>query len=211
MKNAHPTAFLFFLLATLLLFPVMQVAGATSGAAPEAETSAACMAVIEASSGRLLYAKNEDIRRPMASTTKICTAATVLDHCDDLEKIVAVPDKAVGVEGSSIYLQRGEKVKIIDLLYGLMLQSGNDCAEALAITVGGDLEHFAEMMNRTAEKAGAENSRFVTPHGLHHDDHYTTAADLAKITAYAFRNPVFAKIVATKSILCLGRGAIIRA
>ena len=182
--------------AMLLLLPATLNAGAqTQG---NAETSAECMAVIESSTGRLLYSKSPDRKRPMASTTKICTAITVLDNCDDLEKTITVPDKAVGVEGSSIYLQKGEKVKIIDLLYGLMLRSGNDCAEALAIAVGGSVEKFAELMNATAEKAGAKDSNFVNPHGLHNDEHYTTARDLARITAYAFKNPIFAKIVATK-------------
>lgn len=209
MRTKQQAFFCFLiLLAALLLFPVLQSAGANdSMPAPKVShadapasvpTSAASMAVIECSTGRLLYAKNEDEKRPMASTTKICTAATVLDCCEDLEKVIEVPDKAVGVEGSSIYLQKGEKVKIIDLLYGLMLQSGNDCAEALAITVGGSIEGFAEKMNETARRAGATDSHFVTPHGLHDDDHYTTAHDLCKIAAYAFRNPVFAEIVATK-------------
>lgn len=199
MKNTQPTIIcLLILLAALMLLPTMQFAGAEAPNDGSAATCAECMAVIECSTGRFLYGKNEDKKRPMASTTKICTAATVLDNCDNLEKIITVPDKAVGVEGSSIYLQKGEKVKIIDLLYGLMLQSGNDCAEALAITVGGSLENFAKLMNETAEKAGAQNSNFVTPHGLHDDNHYTTARDLAMISAYAFKNPIFAKIVSTK-------------
>jgi len=149
----------------------------------KALTHAQCMAVIECGTGRLLYSKSHETKRPMASTTKICTAITVLENCDDLQKTITVPDKAVGVEGSSIYLQKGEKVKIIDLLYGLMLQSGNDCAEALAIIIGGSLEDFVALMNETAKKAGAKNSNFVTPHGLHDDNHYTTAYELALITA----------------------------
>ena len=189
--------FLLIIAAMLLLLPATLNAGAQT-ANSEVATSAECMAVIESSTGRLLYSKSPDRKRPMASTTKICTAITVLDNCDDLEKTITVPDKAVGVEGSSIYLQKGEKVKIIDLLYGLMLRSGNDCAEALAIIVGGSVEKFAELMNATAEKAGANDTHFVNPHGLHDDEHYTTAHDLARITAYAFKNPIFAKIVATQ-------------
>ena len=199
MKLAKPAILGFLLLlATILLFPVMQYAKAEEAAYVGAITSAKAMAVIEASTGRLLYEKSKDLKLPMASTTKICTAITVIENCDNIEKTVTVPDKAVGVEGSSIYLQKSEKVKIIDLLYGLMLQSGNDCAEALAITVGGSIEHFAAMMNETAAKAGATNSNFVTPHGLHDDNHYTTAYDLALISAYAFKNPVFEQIVSTK-------------
>lgn len=195
MKNSQQFAiFALILLMSLLILPASIAAGASA----PVESSAQCVAVIECSTGRFLYGKNENRKRPMASTTKICTAITVLENCDDIEKVVTVPDKAVGVEGSSIYLQRGEKVKIADLLYGLMLQSGNDCAEALAITVGGSIENFAELMNETARKAGAFDSNFTNPHGLHDDNHYTTAANLAEITAYAFRNPKFAEIVSTK-------------
>ena len=197
MKNKCVALFcLFTLLGALTALPLGVL---PAHAATTASTSAAGMAVIEASSGRLLYEKNGDTKRPMASTTKICTAITVIEHCDDLEKTVVVPDAAVGVEGSSIYLQRGERVKIIDLLYGLMLRSGNDCATALAILVAESVENFAALMNETAQKAGARNTHFTNPHGLHDDDHYTTACDLAKITAYAFKNETFAKIVATKS------------
>lgn len=191
---------LVWILAVLLVLPVTMGASATDREEPAstATTSAASMAVVECSSGRLLYAKDADKRRPMASTTKICTAITVLENCVDLQKEIEVPEKAVGVEGSSVYLQKGEKVKILDLLYGLMLRSGNDCAAALAYTVGGSIEGFADLMNRTAEKAGAENTHFTNPHGLHDDAHYTTAHDLCKITAYAFRNDTFAEIVATQ-------------
>lgn len=163
-----------------------------------AATSAQSMLLLENSTNRVLYERNADKRLPMASTTKIVTAITVIENCDDLEKIVKVPKKAVGVEGSSIYLQEGEPLKIIDLLYGLMLQSGNDCAAALALTVGGSIENFAALMNETAQKAKAMCSNFVNPHGLHDDSHYTTARDLALITSYAMKNPVFEKIVGTK-------------
>ena len=162
------------------------------------DCAASSMAMIELSSGRLIAQKNKDMCLPMASTTKIVTAITVIENCDDLENIVTVPNEAVGVEGSSIYLKRGERLKIIDLLYGLMLQSGNDCAVALAITVGKSVENFADMMNDLAVSVGATNSHFVNPHGLHDDEHYTTAYDLAKISAYAMKNDVFRKIVGTK-------------
>jgi D-alanyl-D-alanine carboxypeptidase (penicillin-binding protein 5/6) len=134
----------------------------------------------------------------MASTTKIVTAIAVINNAD-IQDIVTVPKQAVGVEGSSIYLELGEKIKVIDLLYGLMLQSGNDAAVALAIHVSGSIPKFAELMNNTAKDIGATNSNFVNPHGLHHDNHYTTAYDLGLISAYALRNDTFAKIVSTKS------------
>ncbi len=164
----------------------------------KANSSASGMAVIEINSGRVLYTKNEFKRLPMASTTKIATAITVIENCNDLSKTVSVPDCAVGVEGSSIYLKAGEKVKIIDLLYGLMLQSGNDCAVALAVTVFGSIENCAKKMNETAVKAGATKSNFVNPHGLHDENHYTTALDLALISSYALKNDTFSKIVSTK-------------
>lgn len=182
-----------------LLLTALICVSAVCGLSTEAHaTSARSMILIENSSNRVLKEKDAHIKLPMASTTKIVTAITVIDNCEDLERIVSVPDKAVGVEGSSIYLEKGEKCKIIDLLYGLMLQSGNDCAEALAITVGGSIQGFADMMNATAAKVGVTDSHFVTPHGLHDDDHYTTAYDLAMITSYAMQNPTFAQIVSTK-------------
>lgn len=173
-------------------------ADAAPKSAASAQTSAECMAVMEAGTYRLLYAKDAHKKRPMASTTKIATAITVIEKCPDLQKTVTVPAAAAGVEGSSIYLAAGEKVKLIDLLYGLMLQSGNDCAAALAITTAGGIPQFAAQMNETAQKIGAKNTNFVNPHGLHHDDHYTTAYDLALISSYAMKNPVFKQIVGTK-------------
>ena len=109
-----------------------------------------------------------------------------------------IPDCAFGVEGSSIYLSKGETASIRDLLYGLMLQSGNDCAVALAVTTAGSVEKFAALMNETARKCGANDTNFVTPHGLHDDNHYTTARDLAKISAYAMKNATFREIVSSK-------------
>ncbi len=167
-------------------------------AIPNVQCSASGMAMLELDSGRIIMQKSADKRLPMASTTKIMTAITVIEHTKSLDKTVVIPDEAVGVEGSSIYLQHGEELSIRDLLYGLMLQSGNDCAVALAITVGGSVENFADMMNVLAQQIGAKNTHFVNPHGLHDDDHYTTAYDLALISAYAMRNPVFAEIVGTK-------------
>lgn len=164
----------------------------------ETVSCAASMITTEAGSGRVLYEKNADSRRPMASTTKIATAITVIDNVPDLEKTVVIPDCAVGVEGSSIYLSMGETASIRDLLYGLMLQSGNDCAVALAVTTAGSVEKFAALMNETARKCGANDTNFVTPHGLHDDNHYTTARDLAKISAYAMKNATFREIVSSK-------------
>ncbi len=181
-----------------IMAAVALIFGLASLNTPKFATSAQSMLLLENSTNRVLYEKNADKKLPMASTTKIATAITVIENCSDLEKTVKVPKKAVGVEGSSIYLEEGEELKVIDLLYGLMLQSGNDCAVALALTVGGSIEKFAELMNETALKAGAINSNFVNPHGLHDDNHFTTARDLALISSYAMKNPIFEKIVSAK-------------
>ncbi len=166
--------------------------------ATEVNSSAASMALIDGDTGELIYSKNCDAKRYPASTTKICTAITVLENYTLLDLPVPIPDEAVGVEGSSLYLQKGEMLSVRDLLYGLMLQSGNDCAVALAVIVGGSVDGFVKMMNETAQKAGALNTNFVTPNGLHDDDHYTTARDLCAISYYAMKNDTFREIVATK-------------
>ena len=163
-------------------------------------SSAKSAVLIDAKSGRILYEKNANQKLPMASTTKIMTAITVIENCDNLDEKITIDKKAVGTEGTSIYLQPNEKLTIRELLYGLMLRSGNDASVALAIAVGGSVENFCDMMNQTAKKIGVENSSFKNPHGLDTKDHYTTATDLAKITAYALENKDFAEIVKTKSI-----------
>ncbi|NLO24790.1 MAG: D-alanyl-D-alanine carboxypeptidase [Clostridiales bacterium] len=154
-------------------------------------------ALIDVESGRILYQKDIKARLPMASTTKIMTAITAIEE-GALEDTVTASLRAQNTGGSSIYLQSGEKLTLEELLYGLMLQSGNDAAVAIAEHIGRDCEGFASMMNRKAADIGAINSNFANPHGLDAEGHYTTAEDLAKITAHALRNPVFARIVATK-------------
>ena len=161
--------------------------------------SGKAMCVLEKDSGRVLFSKNMNEKLPMASTTKVMTAITTLTHCNDLEEYIQVYDCAVGVEGTSIYLRKGETIKVKDLLYGLMLRSGNDAATALACHVGGSVDGFAKMMNELAVEIGAKNSHFANPHGLDNPEHYTTAYDLALITSYALNNPTFKEIVSTKS------------
>ncbi len=162
----------------------------------QAITTAEC--VMEADSRRILYQSHGDVRLPMASTTKIATAIAVLQSNRDIERVYPIPKCAVGVEGSSVYLKDGDEYSIKDLLYGLMLRSGNDCAVALATIVDGSTGAFASRMNRIAQKAGALETAFQNPHGLPHKNHYTTAVDLSLITAYAMQNPTFCEIVATK-------------
>ena len=163
-------------------------------------TSAKSMVVLETTNNNILYSKNENEKLPMASTTKIITALTVLENCDDLDKKITIPLKATLVEGSSIYLKENEILSIRQLLYGLMLQSGNDAALALALELGnGSVDDFAILMNETIKKCGAENTNLVTPHGLDSKEHYTTAKDLALITSYALKNPIFKEIVSCKN------------
>ena len=154
--------------------------------------------VMEVQSKRILYAQNADTRLPMASTTKIVTCMTVLKDCDNLEDVVTIPKEAVGIEGSSVYLKEGDCYTVKDLLYGLMLRSGNDCAVALALYCQGSIQAFAKRMNDFAESAGAVCSRFSNPHGLPAKNHYTTAYDLALMSCVALQDPVFSEIVSTK-------------
>ena len=167
--------------------------GYFSGAA--VSTSAAADILME-QSGIILSGKNISARMGMASTTKIMTALIAIERLDP-DSVVSVPKEAVGIEGSSLYLTEGEKITVSDLLYGLMLESGNDAAVALAIAVSGSEEEFVELMNRRAEELGLEDTHFVNPHGLSDDDHYTTAYDLAKLTCAALENETFERIVST--------------
>ncbi len=146
----------------------------------------------------MIIGKNEDVKSAMASTTKIMTTIVILEKADLNEKIT-VSAKAGGTGGSRLGLKRGDKASVRDLLYGLMLRSGNDAAVALAEHVGGSVKGFAELMNEKAIELGLTNTHFVTPHGLDDANHYTTALELAKLTDYAIDNETFAKIVGTKS------------
>lgn len=146
----------------------------------------------------MIIGKNEDVKSAMASTTKIMTTIVILEKTD-LDETVTVSAKAGGTGGSRLGLKRGDKASVRDLLYGLMLRSGNDAAVALAEHVGGSVKGFAELMNEKAAELGLTNTHFVTPHGLDDANHYTTALELAKLTDYAMDNETFAKIVGTKS------------
>ncbi len=146
----------------------------------------------------MIIGKNEDVKSAMASTTKIMTTIVILEKADLNEK-VTVSAKAGGTGGSRLGLKRGDKASVRDLLYGLMLRSGNDAAVALAEHVGGSVKGFAELMNEKAIELGLTNTHFVTPHGLDDANHYTTALELAKLTDYAMDNETFAKIVGKKS------------
>jgi len=153
-------------------------------------------AVLIRSDGSVLYEKNADMRHSMASTTKIMTALIVIETLPP-DMLVTVDDRAVGVEGSSMYLEKGESLTVRDLLYALMLQSANDAAAALAYECAGSIEDFAGMMNAKAEALGLENTHFTNPHGLDDPEHYTTARSLARLTAYAVGDSTFREIVSS--------------
>ncbi len=170
----------------------------------EPAVSAQACIVIEKTSGRILYQKNAQTQLPMASTTKIMTALVALEQGNTEESITISAD-AAGTEGSSMYLEAGEQMTLKELLYGLMLASGNDAAVAIAEHFGGN-DAFVAMMNQKAMELGAEHTRFANPNGLPNDSHYSSAEDMAQITAYALGNPDFAEIVATKTYRIEGEG-----
>lgn len=161
--------------------------------------SASSFIAIEPDSGRIIVSRDSNAKKYMASTTKIMTTIVAIEELKDLNKEVLIPAECTNIEGSSVYLIPNQKVKLIDLLYGVMLRSGNDAASAVAYYAGDkNIDNFIEKMNEKAEQIGALNTHFVNPHGLHNDEHYTTAYDLALITKYAMNNPLFRKIASTK-------------
>lgn len=154
--------------------------------------------LMEELSGRILKEQNSNKKMPMASTTKIMTAIIALEM-GNLEDLVEIKGDEVNIEGSSIYLKDGEKVKLIDLIYGLMLRSGNDAALAIANHISGSEEEFVKLMNKKAKEIGAYNTNFTNPHGLSNENHFSTAYDLAIITRYSFKNKIFEEISKSKN------------
>ena len=176
------------ILAAILFLPVK--AGAIS---------AECAILIDAQTGRVLYEKQAEEKSLIASATKIMTALVICEQTNVLDR-VKIPKEAVGIEGSSMYLKEGEVLTVQELLYGLMLQSGNDAAVALAIYCGGTVEGFTELMNDKDHRLGMTQSHFANPNGLDSPGNYSTARDMAILTAYAMQNPIFAQTVSTKTI-----------
>jgi len=159
--------------------------------------------VIDGLTGRVLYEKRSYTERPMASTTKIMTAILALER-GKLKDVVTVSERAARVTGSNIHLKKNERISLNDLLYGLMLSSGNDAAVAIAEHIGGSVENFALMMTKKANEIGAKNTAFRTPHGLDKDGHYSTSYDLAIMASYALKNKKFADIVSTREAIISG-------
>lgn len=154
--------------------------------------------VLDRLSKNIIYGKNEKSKVKMASTTKIMTAIVVLENCS-LDKTVEVSQKAAGTGGSRLGLKKGDKITILDLLYGLLLRSGNDAAVCLAESVAGGISEFANLMNAKAQELGLSNTHFESPHGLDSPEHYTTAYELAILSDYALNNETFLNIVGTKN------------
>lgn len=166
--------------------------------APVSALSARSAVVMDAPTGRVLFAQNAHDRSLIASTTKIMTGLLVCEDMDP-QREIQVPPEAVGIEGSSLYLKAGERVKVIDLLYGMMLRSGNDAAAALAIAHSGSLAAFVQAMNERARELGLKDTCFANPHGLDAEENYSTALDLALLARAAMENEQFRRIVSTKS------------
>jgi len=193
----HKGLILTFIAVFLLLSLIAAPAKANVNVG-QVDVSAQSVVLMDVASGRVLYEKNGHEPLRIASITKIMTAIIAIEQ-GDLDDVVTVSPNAAGVEGSSIYLLPGEKITLEALLYGLMLRSGNDAAVAIAEHIGGSVEGFVFLMNQKAAELGMEDTVFSNPHGLDtHEEHYSTAYDMALLTAYALQNKTFATIVSTK-------------
>ena len=178
-----------------LLLPLSVPASAVS-------TSAAGAVLMDADSGRVLYAQDAHTPRPIASITKLMTALVAAEDAADLDGPVTVPPQAVGVEGSSIYLAAGEDLTLRELLYGLLLHSGNDAAVAIAIHCAGDVPAFVSRMNRRAASLGMTQTHFQNPNGLDEAGHYSSPYDMALLARAVLANPALAEIVSAKTAVC---------
>ncbi|MHC1721939.1 MAG: D-alanyl-D-alanine carboxypeptidase family protein [Aminipila sp.] len=187
----------------LILYPLIHNPAQNISTAAYPTISAKQAVLMDATTGKILYERNSSSKAYPASTTKIMTALLTIETVEeldsDLTQKVKIPAEAVGVEGSSIYLSPGEAVSIEDLLYGLMLRSGNDAATALAIIIGGNQDNFVNMMNARAKEIGCTNTHFLNPSGLFDENHYTTTADMALIAQTAMQNKTFKKISAAET------------
>lgn len=161
-------------------------------------TYASCAILMDADSRRILYAQNIHEKRLIASITKLMTALVAAEHTDDLDELVTIQPHWLGSEGSSIYLKAGEKITMKGLLYGLLLQSGNDAAMAIACHLAGDEASFVAMMNKRAHELGMDHTKFANPSGLNHEDHYSTAYDMALLAIACLENETVAEICATQ-------------
>jgi len=194
-KRNSPEPYLLLIIILALLFTLLSY---TVNAAQQTypEVSARAAVLYQPDTRTFLFKKNENMRLPMASTTKIMTALLAIENSDPKDK-VKIPREAVGTEGSSAYLKEGETLSMEELLYALLLQSANDAAVAIAIHISGSVEAFADLMNERADSLGLSDTHFKNPHGLNEEEHFTTAKDLAIISAVALCEPLFEKITST--------------
>lgn len=174
--------------------------------AEEVSTSASTAVLMDASSGRVLYDRDMHTPRPIASITKLMTALVAVEYSSDLSQEITVLQPWLdGVEGSSLYLKAGDKLALETLLYGLLLQSGNDAAQVIACWISGDLEGFAQRMNEKAQALGMTNTHFTNPSGLNEEEHYSSAYDMALLACACLKNPIVSEICATRNITLEGR------
>jgi D-alanyl-D-alanine carboxypeptidase len=198
MKRSLFRSRLTLFLSAILTLSLMPFVSIPVSAEPAAlSTHARAASVIDVQSGRILYSQQGDKQMRIASLTKVMTAIVAIEHGDLADRVTVSAD-ASRKEGSSVYLKAGQTISLENLLYGLMLRSGNDAATAIAEHIGGSVEGFAYMMNRESSMIGMSHSHFSNPSGLDAPDHYSTADDMAKLTAYALKNPKFREIVKTK-------------
>lgn len=192
-----------YLILTVIIFNlfVQLKDGQTS---PKPHISASNAVLLEANSKRVLYEKESDKQVPIASITKVMTAIVAIEY-GQLDDVVSVSERAIQTEGSSIYLKKGEKMTLEDLLYGLMLRSGNDAANAIAEHIGGSIEGFVHLMNEKAAYIGMTRTNFMNPHGLDDENHYSTAYDIAILMSYAMENDIFQTVSSTKSYMSSNR------
>ncbi len=188
---------------TIAVAITMLFMGQPVRAAGEPTVSAKSAVVYDGTYGRVLYEKNAHARMLIASTTKIMTAVVALEQCD-LADTVKVTAEMANVEGSSMYLQAGREYSLKELLYGLMLASGNDAATAIALHVAGSIQGFGSLMNEKARELGLENTHFENPHGLDSSAHYSTAYDMARLMDYAMSRSDFAEIVGSRNVTIQG-------
>lgn len=186
---------------TISLIESLEVSSSTSN---DPEVNSTHIIAIDRNTGRILFEKAAFDKTPMASTTKILTSIIAIESCN-LNDEVSISSKAAHTSGSTLGITSNTKMRMEDLLYGLMLRSGNDCAVAIAEHIGGSTDGFSTIMNNKAKELGLTSSNFITPHGLDHNDHYTTAYELALLTNYALKNETFSKIVGTKQISICNR------
>lgn len=192
-KSLHTKIGVFILLATLLFLMIPRYASGEG-----VGVSARSAILMEQETGRVLYEKDAYTQRRIASITKIMTAILAIES-GKLDETVVISARAAGTEGSSLYLKEGEKIKLENLVYGLMLRSGNDAAVAIAEAVGGSLEGFVNLMNQKVDEIGMSDTVFANPHGLDdHENHFSTAYDMALLTQYAMNNEIYQAISGTK-------------